>query len=149
MYLTKKTYVKNWDHMEKENLHQITVKKGGKVRKDIKASRISEIVEEVAYWRKANSIHAWFVENCQDGVDNCQKSYVSLEQLGELLEQVEMILKHKDKAEDILPTVGGFFFGSTDYDKWYFEDMENTKTLLSAIIAEDQGTGGYYYHASW
>ena len=56
MYLHKKTYVKNWDHMKPEELHEITVKKGGKVRKDIKPDRINEVVEEVAYWRKANAI---------------------------------------------------------------------------------------------
>ena len=25
-----------------------------------------------AYWRKANAIHKWFVDNVQDGEDNCQ-----------------------------------------------------------------------------
>ena len=64
MTLSKKTYVQNWDfHKEKEK-HTISIKKGGKVRKDIKSKRISYIVEEVMYWRKANAIHSWFVENC-------------------------------------------------------------------------------------
>lgn len=38
----------------------------------------------VAYWRKANQIHAWFVEHVQGGVDECQRSYVSRERLVEL-----------------------------------------------------------------
>ena len=29
-------------------------------------------IVEIGYWRKANSIHKWFVDNCQDGVDDCQ-----------------------------------------------------------------------------
>lgn len=29
------------------------------------------IIEQVGYWRKANQIHNWFVENIQDGVDDC------------------------------------------------------------------------------
>lgn len=29
------------------------------------------IRENVGYWRKANQIHNWFVENIQDGVDDC------------------------------------------------------------------------------
>lgn len=36
---------------------------------------------EVAYWRKANAIHAWFVRECQGGKDECQRSYVEREQL--------------------------------------------------------------------
>lgn len=40
---------------------------------------------EVAYWRKANAIHAWFVDNVQDGIDECEESPVSREKLNELL----------------------------------------------------------------
>ena len=29
------------------------------------------LFEEVGYWRKANHIHSWFVDNVQDGVDDC------------------------------------------------------------------------------
>ena len=29
----------------------------------------------VGYWRKANAIHNWFVQNVQDGRDECQKSW--------------------------------------------------------------------------
>ena len=29
------------------------------------------ISEQVAYWRKANAIHKWFVDNIQDGEDDC------------------------------------------------------------------------------
>ena len=29
------------------------------------------IFTEVAYWRKANQIHNWFVGNIQDGIDDC------------------------------------------------------------------------------
>ena len=43
------------------------------------------ISEEVAYWRKANQIHRWFVDNIQDGEDNCESYEVSKQQLEELL----------------------------------------------------------------
>lgn len=29
-----------------------------------------KIIYEVAYWRKANHIHNWFVQNIQDGIDD-------------------------------------------------------------------------------
>ena len=39
---------------------------------------------KVAYWRKANAIHGWFVDNIQDGVDDQNEYYVSKEKLEEL-----------------------------------------------------------------
>lgn len=38
----------------------------------------------IGYWRKANAIHKWFVDNVQEGVDDCKPYYVSREQLKEL-----------------------------------------------------------------
>ena len=32
----------------------------------------NEIMEQVGYWRKANHIHKWFVDNIQDGEDDCR-----------------------------------------------------------------------------
>ena len=43
------------------------------------------IFEEVAYWLKANHIHNWFVQNLQDGVDECQYVFVEEDDLRCLL----------------------------------------------------------------
>ena len=51
------------------------------------------IIEEVGYWRKANQIHNWFVENVQDGVDDCgYHNEVTKEDLEELLNICEIVL---------------------------------------------------------
>jgi len=147
MYLTKRTYVKNWDHMTPEEKHKVTVKKGGKVRTDIKPERVSEIIEEVAYWRKANEIHNWFVKNVQKGQDDCREYYVSKEALESLLTLVEEVLAHPDKASEYLPTASGFFFGGTEYDEWYFEDLRYTSKALAKVLKD--GDGSYYYSSSW
>lgn len=43
------------------------------------------IDQEVGYWRKANAIHRWFVENIQDGEDDCDyHREVTAEDLEEL-----------------------------------------------------------------
>ena len=146
MYLSKRTYVKNWNHMKSEELHEIKILKGGKPT-SIKPERISYIIEEVAYWRKANAIHAWFVTNCQDGVDECQETYVRPEQLQELLDVVRMVLDNTKLANDLLPSQSGFFFGGTDYDEWYIKDLEYTRDALQEILAEDAES--YYYRSSW
>lgn len=148
MYLTKRTYVKNWDFMSPEERHQITVTKNGK-ETHIKPERISNIVEEIGYWRKANAIHHWFVENVQDGVDQCQLSYVERDQLIELLKLVNEVLDNPDRSEELLPTQAGFFFGSTEYDEYYFEDLKLTKEILEQVLKENADEGIFFYQSSW
>jgi hypothetical protein len=159
MYLSKKTYVKNWNHQKDEEKHKVNVKLGGKSRKDIKSKRISYITEEIGYWRKANQIHNWFVQNTQEGRDECQESYVSKKQLVELRDLCKEVLKYKndDFNNDNLPTADGFFFGGTEYDEYFYGDCEDTIKILNGIIKEEEivsnteglYSGEYYYQASW
>ena len=81
MYLTKKIYIKNWEHTSKEYRSKLSLKIGGK-KIDTKKAKHVEL--EVAYWRNANMIHQWFIENVQEGVDNCAQYYVDYQQLVEL-----------------------------------------------------------------
>jgi hypothetical protein len=159
MYLTKRTYVKNWNFQKDEQKHTVTVKLNGKSRKDIKPRRISQIIEDVGYWRKANQIHNWFVENVQDGRDECQESYVSLEKLTELRDLCKEVIRYKNSEfnNDNLPTSSGFFFGGTDYDEYYYEDCKDTIKIIDTILKEEEivsntegiYSGEYYYQASW
>lgn len=51
------------------------------------------IMEEVGYWRKANHIHNWFVENIQDGEDDCRyHREVTKEDLEELYDICHEVL---------------------------------------------------------
>ena len=157
MYLWKKNYVKNWDFMSPEEKHSIIVKKGDTPVEHIKPERISEITEQVGYWRKANHIHRWFVENVQNGEDDCGEYYISDDSLLELLDICKRIIENKELASELLPTQPGFFFGSTDYDDYYFEDIENTieiiESLLSDRLENEDGSkyfpGSIYYESSW
>ena len=51
---------------------------------------------EVAYWRKANQIHNWFVENVQNGIDDCGYYEVSRQELQELLGDCRDVLKYAE-----------------------------------------------------
>lgn len=179
MYLYRRSYVKNWNHTSEPSRHDITIKRGGIVRDDIKPERIAYIVEEVAYWRKANHIHKWFVDKCQGGVDDCREHYVETEQLAELvglckqvLESIETVdgqvnmgtthfadgrVEHHTKpgpvvaqqglAAALLPTQAGFFFGGTDYDEYYLDDIRKTVELLEPLLTD--GSGEFFYDSSW
>lgn len=147
MYLSKKTYVKHWDHKGDDN-YEIIVKKAGKVVESINTKQITNIEEEVGYWRKANAIHQWFVDNVQDGVDECQESFVPVSKLQELLDICLYIKKDNKLADELLPTQGGFFFGSTDYDEWYLQTIDQTIEILEKIDLENT-TDNFYYQSSW
>lgn len=149
MNLYKKTYVKNWQHMKPEELHEITVKRGGKTvpKSKIDPAKIAYVVEDAGYWRKSNQIHNWFVEAVQNGNDDCGTYYVSPEQLADLLDLVNQVLADHSKAGELLPTQSGFFFGSTEYDKWYFGDLEETKKILTEALADPNAA--FEYSSSW
>ena len=224
-------------------------RKEGKVDWSSQGEKEVIVSTQVAYWRKANQIHHWFVQHCGGWEDNCQRIYVSREDLEELLKTCKQVLKsceleegwskslggfswhsledkiqlikqvddHFEKAgeklaqdlkvgdlfcrefskesgnrvsnveiketvikegpekgqiltrvsigfdsiyrrkilkdpriaKELLPTCDGFFFGSTDYDEWYVQDLEDTIKVLEEILSEDDDDYDYYYEASW
>jgi len=90
MYLTSKLYIgANYEHNKIAGKIELT-KDGQPINVDL--SRLSRMVFEEAYWRKANAIHKWFVDNVQNGVDECQESYVTKKQLIELRAVCQQIL---------------------------------------------------------
>ena len=147
MYLYKKNYIRQGDFYKPEFVNEVTVKTGGEIDKYIKPERITYVVEEVGYWRKANQIHRWFVENVQRGNDDCGSYWVSRETLEKLLELCKKVNDDNSLADELLPSASGFFFGSTEYDEWYFKDIDSTIQILKEALA-DKG-GDYYYSSSW
>ena len=122
MYLTRKKYV-GAEYEFRDVTGKVEIKvRGEKLPIDFK--KISYIEESAMYWRKANAIHKWFVDNCQEGEDDCRYAYVELGQLKELLDLCKEVQKDHSKAEELLPTQSGFFFGGTDYDEWYFKKIK-------------------------
>ena len=110
---------------------------------------VTQIRQEIAYWRKANAIHKWFVDNIQGGCDDCEVYIVSKSKLiQELYSIVKEVLNNKERAKELLPTTGGFFFGSTEYDGMYFEDLKYTKGVLEEILQDGEDCN-YYYYSSW
>jgi hypothetical protein len=101
-----------------------------------------------AYWRKANQVHAWFVREVQKGNDNCGEYYVSQDKLKELRDLCQKALDTRDP--NLLPPQDGFFFGGTDIDEWYWQDLKNTITQLDRIFALPQLSDlSFSYTSSW
>lgn len=111
-------------------------------------SPINEVKAEVGYWRKANQIHSWFVQNVQDGKDDCKSYYVDREQLQELKTLCERVLADNSLANELLETTDGFFFGSLDYDEYYFSDLRQTVEIVNKALSLPD-SWYFEYHASW
>lgn len=143
MYLHRSS--KNFDKQEYNNILKTTTYEEYEVYEN-------QHFPEVAYWRKSNMIHNWFVENCQDGVDECQSTPVSKEKLITLRDACKYVLESKDvdTALEILPPVSGFFFGGTEIDEWYWSDLDETIQMLDKILEEtDFETQQIWYQSSW
>jgi len=143
MYLTAKRYLSDYDEEEK------AIKKRLSSMAQFKGLNVRDVVAEVGYWRKANHIHKWFVDNVQSGKDDCGDYYVSTEKLAALKDLCESVLKDHKLGKAALPTESGFFFGSTDYDAPYFDDVEETAKIIEKALALDHSKWEVYYHSSW
>lgn len=146
-----------------------------------KAWGLYRIFQECAYWRKANAIHNWFVQNVQNGVDDRDIYLVTREQLEQLKEACEMVLAqvqtkdaqvcvgtrysnrkvspimedgrvitNPEKCAEILPTQGGYFFGSPDYDEYYIQDVETTIKIITEVLEQTNwDVETIAYSSSW
>ena len=136
MYLAKKMYVKNYDHMKPKDKHKVTVKLGGKLRKDINPDKVSYVTEEVMYWRKANHIHKWFVDNVQGGKDDCAEYFVSREQLEVLLADCKRVLA----SSKLIPgkVANGYRYGKNASGEYVKEAiLEDGKVIEDPTAAQD------------
>ncbi len=117
---------------------------------ELKDRKVKQVEAEAAYWRKANAIHKWFVEKVQEGMDDCGNYYVSREQLAELRDTCRRVLDFRHLAVDQLPPTEGFFFGGTDIDEWYWQNLEDTVKMIDSILADfPEDKWEFEYHSSW
>jgi hypothetical protein len=57
---------------------------------------------------------------------------------------------NESTARKLLPATSGFFFGSTDYNKWYFDDLRETKKFLRKVLKKStRKNWSFMYHSSW
>ena len=117
---------------------------------DAEGLKLRELVYEGMYWRKANAIHAWFVENVQDGEDDCREYGVSLDDLETLMQLCGEVIANPDKAAELLPPKSGFFFGAAEVDDWYWEQVKRTHEELKVLVSVGLGDWwSFTYQSSW
>lgn len=175
MYLMKKLSVYGEFKHREVNKDEITITTN-KRNYTFKANEVSEVTFQVLYWRKANAIHDWFVQNVQNGEDDCQEYWITRDKLVELRDVCKSTLDILDKAdftihketdfltkeefeykvyevdeEELeLQPKAGFFFGSLNLDTWYYNDIKRTLDAINKELKlKEDPEISYHYHSSW
>jgi hypothetical protein len=171
MYLEAEKYVSGWEHGIAKNKKEFSdvFAAVGLLASDISSrSPGGYLTVNVLYWRKANAIHGWFVDNLQNGSDDCQRSYVPRELLKILADKCAKILSERDDKENgqtsdsadyiaddstddrALEPRSGFFFGSTEKDERYYENLKYTRDGIYKLLENPRlADFRFYYLASW
>jgi len=102
--------------------------------------------KEVAYWRKANMIHSYFMRNCEV-IENDFVAKVTYNDLMNLRNTIKEVLKDKSLAPQKLPVRVGFFFGSYEYDSYYYQELEDTLYMINSMQLNENDK--FIYYASW
>lgn len=105
---------------------------------------------QVGYFRKFNALHSYLVNTLADGIDECQDIEITKNDLFTLLDKLSKVNDNHNLADSELPTASGFFFGGTNYDEWYFNDIKEAIEMCELFLAKiDFDKYDLIYQASW
>jgi hypothetical protein len=106
----------------------------------------------VGYWRKANAIHGWIVRNLADGVDECQRIFMSREDIVKLR---DACVKALDNRSNALPNKEGKSIeikdmGESDVvnsiaNAMKQEALKKNTTVVLADPLELEPTAGFFF----
>lgn len=152
MYLVAREYLADYDWYPEaiRNKYKAIVKTTDENSLQYEENKSIVVEYQAMYWRKANAIHGWFVDNVQDGVDDCSPHTVLIEDLEELVKTCKEVLDDRSKAPELLPPRAGFFFGPDSYDDWYFDNIKITVERLTKLIdIGNRDNIAFQYVSSW
>ena len=82
------------------------------------------------WFRKVNFLVKYFEDKGESLMDEDSSCEVSREDVEDLIDRCNKVLKDHSLAEKLLPTRSGFFFGSTEYDDNYFRKVKDVHDFL-------------------
>lgn len=149
--------------MQGEHIHWFSVfTKVGYWRKanavhDWFVRKVQDGEDDCGYYEVTKDMLEELLSDCQYvlGETNLVKGKVSV---GKHLENGEWVNMYEDGevvidtsvAEEVLPTTSGFFFGSTDYNQFYIEDLQSTVEIVQRVLKEtDFEKETISYSSSW
>lgn len=106
--------------------------------------------QTIFQWRKANQLRAWFVRRASLNPNEEVEVVLDKADIIQLRNDIQSALLNPKRAPYILPTQAGFFFGSTDYDDYYFETLAGTHDVLERIlVAMNKGVLETVTYSEW
>ena len=100
---------------------------------DFGRSNGTYVVTQAAYWRKANQIHRWFVDNVCEGNDDCKPYYCGKDKVKELVGVCRKVLEVLDGAVlDVDKEKAGYYGDGEDPHSIKF-DISNLEKAYSSI----------------
>lgn len=146
-YLYADVYIPRWSHSSSDD----------RARADqvLEVAGLTALQEEdagvtvratVGYWRKANQIHKWFVDNVQGGKDDCGTYYVDKGELEELHEKCILVLASSEMVPDNV-SVGRQYEPSTG--SWR-NMLEKGEVILDPKVAQEElpSADGFFFGAT-
>jgi hypothetical protein len=96
------------------------------------------------YYRKVNFLYGYFSERLTD-----EQCLVTKEDIEDIISRCENVLDDHSKAEELLPTCSGFFFGSTEYDEYYFSDVAQCLAACQDFLSDWTDDTAAWVYFSW
>ena len=88
------------------------------------------------YYRKVNFLVQFVQSKMDHQMEDCEHVPLTIEQLTDLQDKCKKVLDDHSKANDLLPTCSGFFFGGTNYDEYYFQEVQQVYDDVSELLGE-------------
>ena len=101
------------------------------------------------YFRKVNFLIPFVESKIGHALEDCEVAKLTKADLEALVERCKDVLADHSKAKELLPTCGGFFFGSTEYDEWYFTDVQELHDAVSDLLTTMTGRMKARFSAWW
>lgn len=144
--LNKFKYFKNYnykieDYLKNPDLEDVIER----LKSDIHYYYVGEDV----YFRKVNFIYGFFSEEINPDTESC---IVSKSRIEDLIDACKRVFQNKGDvgyAEEHLPTQAGFFFGSTEYNDWYWEDVEDCYKKMTEVLDQMDEGDVFLWEFSW
>lgn len=83
----------------------------------------------VGYFRKVNCVYRYFEDKLTD-----ETAWVTKSDCEDIVKRCNAVLKNPNLASELMPTRIGPFFGSTEYDKYYFSDLRDVREQFKSFI---------------
>lgn len=99
----------------------------------------------VGYFRKVNCVYRYFEDKLTD-----ETAWVTKDECEDIVKRCSAVLENPDLASELMPTRSGFFFGSTEYDKYYFSDLKDVRKQFKSFIKYFKTDDDLMFiHMSW